>query len=69
MSYLKQPLVERVARLSTTEAYFSPAVAEAMRLAELFDDIKPEQFWVPTSDTLEAFQPENANRMLAKISQ
>lgn len=66
MTIAKQPLADRVAGRCHVNSGFPPAVVDALRLAEMYDDIKPEEFSVPTSGTLEAYRPLNMNRMLYK---
>lgn len=62
----KQTLVERASIRRECDAGLSQAVIDALRLAEMFDDIKPEEFGVPSSDALGSFRPQNMNRMLFK---
>jgi hypothetical protein len=69
MTHANEALAQRVAKLREIDATFSPAVREALRLAELFDDIKPEAFSLPMSDKLDAFRPLNVNRMLINAHQ
>lgn len=68
MTNAKQPLADRVATRRDTNAVFSPAAAEALRLAELFEDVTPEQFGLPVADTLDGFKPMSVNRMLFKAT-
>lgn len=68
MTNANQPLAERVATRRDTDTVFSPAVAEALRLAELFEDVTPEHFGLPVADTLDGFRPMSVNRMLFKAT-
>lgn len=64
MSSADQALLTRVATLRDGDADFSPAVADALRLADTYRDIQPELYSLPTSQTLGTFRPMNANVML-----
>ena len=62
------PLTALVTTRLEADMCFSPAVLEAMRLADLYADFVPETFTLPTSDTFDAYRPVEMNRMLAKDS-
>jgi hypothetical protein len=66
MTDAKQSLADRVADCREANPGLSPAVVDALRLAEMFDDVKPEEFFLPASETLGAFRPLDQNRMLVR---
>jgi len=63
-----QALTDRVAKLREGDAELNPAVADALRLADAYRDIKPELYTLPTSQTLGTFRPMNANLMLYRAT-
>jgi hypothetical protein len=60
-------LVGRVKDCIDPGSTFSPAVLEAMRLADLYSDIEPEEFHLPANDSFQTFRPLELNKMLAKV--
>lgn len=66
MTQNNQSLSARIVRMGQMDAALSPEVLDALRLADLFEFIEPEEFFVPASTRLDTFRPLNANRMLAR---
>ena len=59
-------LADRVAARMGQTPEFDPAIVDAMRLADMFSELKPEEFAVPVSDTFELYRPVQVNRMLVR---
>ena len=59
-------LAAQVSSRLKAETDFSPAVVEALRLADLYADFVPEAFTLPTSDTFDTYRPLEINRMLMR---
>lgn len=49
-------LSDRVSCCLSQSKPFSPAVTEALRLADLYEDVRPEVFTLPASDTFDAYR-------------
>lgn len=59
-------LTERVKDHVSVDKTFTPEVLEAMRLADLYSDVQPEEFYLPVNDSFHSYRPLELNKMLAK---
>lgn len=56
-------LVDAVAIRSSADADFSPEIVEALRLAEMYDAIQPEEFKLPRLESFDAYKAVEVSRL------